>query len=521
MTRVRSGVGFTGGRPEAIDKQTWQYDVTNKPDALAARDLSVLYQVEWNDPGPFNSQLDAHHAFLNFAETLMYVPDRRGEDVEVTFDNVPAGWKVLAELPAGKDPNSFTAPSYDKLVDAPVEVGTFEEFAFDEGGAHFRVVVDAKEWNRSRLEDGLRRITAYELKLMDGAPFEEYTFFFHIGPFAEVGGGGMEHANCTAISAGSVEMATAVAAHEFFHAWNVKRIRPQSLEPVDYTKEQYSRALWFAEGVTSTYGAYTLERSGIWTKEQWYGDLAAQMNELESHPARKWQNVEESSLDTWFDKYPEYAAPDRSISYYNKGQIVGVMLDLAIRDATDNHKSLDDALRRLNTEYAQQGRFYDDSAGIRAVAEEVAGKGLADFFASYVAGTNDIPYAAFFERAGLAFKPDNAVAPALGFRPTRAPGGGIAVAAVESGSNAAAAGLLPGDVLLQVNGVAPGGLRRFIADHAPGDAVKLHVKRGDNEINISFTLGASSDVHYSISEMPGANERQLRIRNGVLHGTTD
>ena len=186
----------------------------------------------------------------------------------------------------------------------------------------------------------------------------------------------MEHANCTAIGSGSVEGAIAVAAHEFFHAWNVKRIRPQTLEPVDFTKEQYTRALWFAEGITSTYAAYTLERSGLWPKEKFYADLAAQISDLDSRPARLWQSVEESSLDAWLEKYDEYRLPDRSISYYNKGQIVGEMLDLAIRNATVNRKSLDDVMRRMNDEYANKGKLYDDSNGVRAAAEEVAVQGL-------------------------------------------------------------------------------------------------------------------------------------------------
>jgi predicted metalloprotease with PDZ domain len=502
-----------------VDKQTWL--VPEKDKGAAGLSIVVEYEIAWNDPGPFNSQLDAHHAFLNFAETLMYVPDRRAEDVEVTFDHVPAGWKVLAELPTGKEPNSFTAPSYDKLVDAPVEAGKFEEFGFENGGAHFRVVVDAKEWNRSRLEDGLRRISGYELQLMGGPPFKEYTFFFHIGPFSEVGGGGMEHANCTAISAGSVEAVLQIAAHELFHAWNVKRIRPQSLEPVDYTKEQYTRALWFAEGVTSTYGAYTLERSGIWTKEQFYGDLAGQIGELESRPARKWQSVEESSLDTWFDKYPEYSFPERSINYYNKGQIIGVMLDLAIRDATDNHKSLDDVMRRLNVEYAQAGKFYEDSDGIRKVAEEVSGRSLGDFFRSYIGGTADIPYADFLRVAGLDLQPDSRPVAALGFRVSRAPGSGLTVSSVEEGSRAEAAGLRTGDVVVQINGAAPTSLRRFTVDHAPGDTLKLRVRRGEQEVELSFALAASSDTHYTIAEMLNPTERQLRIRNGLLHGATN
>jgi predicted metalloprotease with PDZ domain len=310
------------------------------------------YSIQWDDPGPFNSQLNDHHAFINFAEILMYVPDRRSEDTEVTFSDLPPGWKLISELAAGHAAQSFQAESYDALVDAPVEAGKFADFAFDGEGAHFRVVVDGTEWNKGRLEDDLRRITSYEIRLMGGAPFKEYTFFFHIGAYADVGGGGMEHSNSTAIAATSVESAAAVAAHEFFHAWNVKRIRPQALEPVDYTKEQKTRALWFAEGVTSTYAAYALERSGLWTKTQFYEDLAMQIGDLESRPARKWQSVEESSLDAWLEKYDDYNSPDRSISYYNKGQLLGVLLDLSVRDATANRKSLDDVLRRMNDEYA-------------------------------------------------------------------------------------------------------------------------------------------------------------------------
>jgi predicted metalloprotease with PDZ domain len=388
----------------AVDKQTWRIFTAQLPAESAQDDVEIDYAIAWDDPGPFNSQINAHHAFINLAEILMYVPDGRAENTEITFQNVPADWKIISELPAGASADSFVAPSYDALVDAPVEAGKFDEFAFDNSGAHFRVVVDADDWNNSskrRLEEELRRITAYELHLMAGPPFQEYTFFFHIGPYAETGGGGMEHSNSTAIAATTVGRAAAIAAHEFFHAWNVKRIRPQSLEPVDYTKEQYTRALWFAEGVTSTYAAYVLERSGLWSKDQFYADLSSQVCELQSRPARLWQSVENSSLDAWLEKYDAYREPDRSISYYNKGQILGVLLDLAIRNATNNHKSLDDVMRRMNDEYAKAGKFYDDGQGIRAVVEEASGRSFEDFFRRYVSGTNEIPYNDFLAAAGL------------------------------------------------------------------------------------------------------------------------
>ncbi|MGA8983320.1 MAG: PDZ domain-containing protein [Candidatus Acidiferrales bacterium] len=519
---VRASEGSAPSKALAIqklDKQTWKISLPKATTHVA----DVNYTIEWDDAGPFNSQLDDHHAFVNFAEVLMYIPMRRGEDITVQFDDVPDNWRAVAELTQASAPNSFTAASYDKLADAPAEIGKFEEFAFDEAGAHFRVVVDGNGWRRDRLQTNLQRITKYETQLMGGPPFSEYTFFFHFGPYPEVGGGGMEHANCTAIAASTVESATSIAAHEFFHAWNVKRIRPQTLEPVDYTKEMYTRALWFAEGVTSTYGAYTLERTGLWTKDQFYGDLAGQISELDSRPAHTWQSVEESSLDAWLEKYDDYRQPNRSISYYNKGQIDGVLLDLAIRDATDNLKSLDDVMRRMYEIYAQQGRFYDDSQGVEAVAEEVAGVKFDDFFRNYVAGTADIPYQDFFNAAGLELKVEMHKSADLGFWTVgHGPGAPIQVSQVVPGTFAEAAGLKSGDILLALNGQSvPRYLPGWLHDQTPGEKITLHVHRDEKELDIKFALGANDSKRFWIAEMPTITEKQRRIREGWLKGTTN
>lgn len=424
--------------PTELDKQTWllcRCASMKQPPAS----ITFQYSIDWNDPGPFDSQLDEHLAFLNLAEVLMYEPDRRSEPVEVQFEDLPPDWKLIAQLRPGPDPNSFVAPNYDALVDAPVEAGTLNEFDFDQDGAHFRVAIDGKGYARDRLQDYLQRITGYELELMGGPPFREYTFLLRLGSVSEVGGGGMEHANSTAISSQSWEGLKDLCAHEFFHAWNVKRIRPQALEPIDYAKEQYTRSLWFAEGVTSTYASYTLVRTGLWSKAEFYNDLASQITDLQARPARKWQSVEDSSLDAWLEKYPAYSDPDRSISYYEKGQILGVLLDLAIRGATDNHKSLDDVMRLMNDDYAKRSTFYDGNAAIRAAVEKVAGKDFGDFFRRYVAGVDELPYDDFLSIAGLELK--------------RSRNGGMDV--------------------------------------------------------------------YSIAELSQAKERQLRIREGMLHGTTN
>jgi predicted metalloprotease with PDZ domain len=406
VSEMRASDG--GGRtlPMArLDKQTWRIEGNG--------DVRLQYATFWDEAGPFGTQLDAEHAFVNLAMVLCYVPDRPSEDVVVRFDGVPSGWRIAVQLPkaAGADvaPTAYAAANYEALVDAPVEIGRFEEVQFRAGGRPIRAVVHGDSVDRSGLVSTLTAIVEYQTRLMGDAPFDEYLFIYHVG--RRFGGGGMEHRNSTAIAADSAAALLNVSAHEFFHLWNVKRIRPQSLEPVDRTREMWTRALWFAEGVTSTYAAYTLVRTGLWSKADFLADLGEQITMLLSRPAQRWQSAEESSLATWLDKYPLYNRSEFSISYYNKGQLLGLGLDLVIRDATDNRASLDDVLRRLNQEYAQRGRFYADSQGIQAVAEEVIrgarpdGRAdLADFFRRYVAGTDELPFADWLSNAGLALR---------------------------------------------------------------------------------------------------------------------
>jgi predicted metalloprotease with PDZ domain len=390
---------------ERIDKQTWQI--------RGSGEVRVEYATLWDEAGPFGTQLDAEHAFVNLAMVLCYVPARLSEDTVVHFTNLPQGWRVAVQLPkfggASDVAPAFAASDYNVLVDAPVEIGRFEEVQFRAGGRPIRVVIHGDPVDRTRLTAALASIVDYQTRMMGGAPFDEYLFILHAG--RRFGGGGMEHSNSTAIAAGSLPGLISVGAHEFFHLWNVKRIRPQSLEPVDRTQEMWTRALWFAEGVTSTYGSYTLVRTGLWSKADFLEDIGEQITILQNRPARLWQSAEESSLTTWFDKYPLYDRSDFSISYYNKGQLLGVGLDLVIRDATDNRASLDDVLRKLNDDYARRGRYYDDSAGIQAAVEQVVRQArpesttdFAEFFRRYVAGTDELPFGEWLGIAGLTLK---------------------------------------------------------------------------------------------------------------------
>jgi len=518
--RVQQVEAFAGSERapiEKLDKQTWRIRGNGT--------IKIQYAIYWDEVGPFASQLNAEHAFINPAMILLYAPERRLENVTLSIPNPPDDWR--AEGGAGRTFESmggartfgFGASNYDALADAPIEIGKFEVFQLVEIKPEIWVVIHGDNWKKRKVEEDLKRICRYELKLMEGAPFEHYTFILHVGKGA--GGGGMEHANSTAIGVPSDDSLPGVAAHEFFHLWNVKRIRPASLEPADYSKEQYTRALWFAEGVTNTYGAYALVRSGIWSKEQFYADLGAQITELENRPANRWQSAEQSSLDAWLEKYPLYNQPEYSVSYYTKGQVLGDFLDILIRDRTDNSKSLDDVLREMNTEFAKQGKTYRDSLDVRLTAEKISGGSFAEFFEKYVAAAEPFPYQQVLTLAGLELRITEHQRPTLGFTTERGVNGKFVVQSVVADAPAAQAGLRAGDVLLVWNGgEVPRRPDRWLHEQRPGALLKLWVNREEKRMSLEFRLGGIKETFYGIAEDPRAGEKARRIREGLLRGVT-
>jgi predicted metalloprotease with PDZ domain len=517
VQQVEAFAGSQKAFVEKVDKQTWRIRGTGT--------IKISYATYWDEVGPFASQLSAEHAFINPAMILMYVPDRRGEAVHLALPDVPAEWRATGasmqsiEWAGAVRVFGFDAASYDALVDAPIEVSKLDKFQLSGIKPEIWVVIHGDKWRKKQVEEDLKRICQYELKLMGGAPFERYTFILHIGK--EAGGGGMEHENSTAISVYSDDFLPGVAAHEFFHLWNVKRIRPASLYPVGYTKEQFTRALWFAEGVTNTYGSYTLVRSGIWDKEQFYADLGEQISELEGRPANRWQSAEQSSLDAWLEKYPLYNQPENSVSYYTKGQVLGDLLDILIRDRTENEKSLDDVLRSMNNNFARVGKPYRDSLDVRLTAESVAGGSFEEFFQKYVAGIEPFPYQQILRLAGLELRTVEQRRPTLGFFLERDLNGAFVVRSVDSGSSAAQAGLRLGDVIINWNGgEAPRRVERWLQEEKVGDALKLRVRREDKELSIELRLGEIKEMRYQVFEDAHAGEKARRIREGVLRGET-
>ena len=505
---------------EKLDKLTWRVQATGT--------VKVSYDTFWDDPGPFSSQLNTEHAFINPAMILLYVPGRRAEKNILSLHDVPAGWivasasRVLLESIGGVQLFTLEAPTFDALADEPIEVSHFEEFTLHDLTPSVRVVIHGDDYKRHDVESALRKICAYEVKLMDGAPYSEYTFIFHIGKASGGSGGGMEHANSTAINIPNGASLPNVSAHEFFHLWNVKRIRPASLEPLDRTREMYTRSLWFAEGVTNTFSSYALVRTVIWSKQDFLQDLSQQITEIESRPAEQWQSAEQSSLDAWLEKYALYNQPQRSVSYYTKGQVLGFLLDIVLRDHTDNQRSLDDLLRAMNTDFAREGKFYRDSLDIRLESEKLAGASLADFFDNYVASANPLPYEKLFARAGLELRTHESVRATLGFLAQREPGEPWTIAAVDADGLAAKSGLQVGDEILRWNnGDVPRRTERWAAQQKPGDVLRLRIRRAEKEETIEVHLGELHQKSFQVAEMAGADDRARHLRDGLLRGTTD
>jgi predicted metalloprotease with PDZ domain len=521
VQRVMASVNGHDVPIEKLDKLTWRVQGSGT--------VKISYDTFWDDPGPFNSQLNSEHAFINPAMILLYVPGRREESNTITFEAVPPEWKAATASNAdGSSSNangglfSLSAPTFDALADSPIELSRFEEFMLPDLSPRVRVVIHGDDYKRHDVEMALRKICAYEIKLMDGAPYPGYTFIFHIGKAANGAGGGMEHANSTAINVPNGALLPNVSAHEFFHLWNVKRIRPASLEPIDRTREMYTRSLWFAEGVTNTVSSYVLVRTGLWSKQEFLQDLGQQITELESRPAEQWQSVEQSSLDAWLEKYALYNQPQRSVSYYTKGQVLGFLLDIVLRDRTDNQRSLDDLLRAMNADFAREGKFYRDSLDIRLESEKLTGGSLADFFDSYVASANPLPYQNLLALAGLELRAHESVRATLGFLPQREPGAPWTVAIIDPDHLAAKSGLQVGDEILRWNNAdVPRRPERWAAQQKPGDVLRLRIRRAEKEETVELHLGELREKFFQVAEMSKADDRARRLRDGLLHGTTD
>ena len=516
----------SGRQIPVVQSKTSEWEITTP-----GRCAVVEYDIHLDSGGPFGSQLGNDHGFFNWAMVLMYSPATRPQGMSIQLLDVPATWglhdlHIMGAAPAGKVEQSIgVARNYDELADSPAEVGVFQRSDFQQDGATYHIVVhgDPHDYDAGKLQEQVRKITHAAVEWMADRPFDEYTFLYHF-PRGH-GAGGMEHAYGTAIESNgerlhsSMMPVASVSAHEFFHLWNVKRIRPQSLEPVDYQQAMDTRALWFSEGVTSTVGDMLLARAGLLDDQQYMNRVAAEINELQSRPAHRWQSAEESSLDAWFEGDPHYRSPQRSISYYNKGEVLGILLDLRIRQLKQGRKSLRDLFQWMNENYAWKGRPFPDSDGVQQAAESITGQSFVEFFHDYVAGARELPYNALFAFVGLQVAETTVSASTPGFTTSTNLGGQPEVSAVDVNSEAQRAGVTIGDRIVAVDGSpATASVDDQLARIRPGATVKIRLSNRRGQRTIKLKLTGNQQQMYLLQDTPSVSAEQRAHRVAWIHG---
>jgi predicted metalloprotease with PDZ domain len=483
----------------------------------ATNGAKIEYELFSNDSGSFGAELNTQHAFLNLAEVLIYVEDARRGPQQVEFTNLPPGWKIATPLTATQ--GGYLAKSYDQLVDSPIEIGTFRESDFTGKCGTYRVVLDSPNpiETMNKILSPIQQIVAGATRWMNDCPFNTYTFIYHFSD--SPGRGGMEHASGTAITlpmrtvTDHLDVFTSISAHEFFHLWNVKRIRPQSLEPIDYTQAEYTPTLWFSEGVDSTAADYIELRSGLLSEKKFLNDLGSDITELENRPAHLTQSAEESSIDAWLEKYPYYGLPERSISYYNKGELLGILLDLRMRRASGGRASLQLLFRWMNQQYAKEGRFFADSAAIRDAAEKLSGADLHEFFAEYISGTREIPWDEFFGYVGLRVNRSEVTLGDLGFEVVQKFDRPPVVAAIDAGSEAEHAGMKAGDAIVQVNDKpVERDFDQQIRAIAPGELLRLRVSHEGAERELKWPLAGHKQTVFELEDVSDITAEQKHHR---------
>jgi len=516
------------GRAEKRDKTTWSLSTSGEHPCV-----TFSYDITTNDPGPFGSSLDLRHGFFNWAEVLVYRPDQRNAPVSVRILDTPIGWNmrdggIFGARGVEEVANaSATALSYDRLADSPAIFGKLYESAFEQGGATYHVVVDSADADLPALQQMLRKITIAGVEWMQDRPYDEYTFLFLAANGN--GGGGMEHAYSSVIDVGPQRTSQEVlstgdfSAHEFFHLWNVKRIRPQSLEPIDYTREQYSRALWFSEGVTQTVADILEMRAELTDEKHLLAHLASVITGVQARGARLTQSVEESSLDTWFDPYLSYRRPERSISYYSKGEILGFLIDIEMRRLTNGRRCLRDLFQYMNRRYAQQGTYFDDSEGVRLALEALTENDFRDFFSRYISGTDEFAYDQSFAYLGLTLGRHQRELVYAGFVTSRAPGKPATILRVDENSAASRLGLLPGDVILDADGkAASGDFNQTLQKHDPKASLHLRVSSQTGEIRkVKLPLSTRKIDEYQFEDLPGVTPETRSRRRAFLRGEVE
>jgi predicted metalloprotease with PDZ domain len=519
---IESLSATAGGKALAAKKtrkNIWQLNTTGIATVI------VKYRVYAFEISVRTSFIDASHAFLSSPDIFIYPGNMLHAPATIHIKPYK-GWTTVSTSLEKVNGDSFTrySPDFDILFDSPIEVGTQDVFGFDADGVKYEVaMVGGGKYDKDRLTKDLPKIVAQEVAIFGENPNKHYTFIVHN---AFKGGGGLEHLSSTTLGASRDAYATEVgyqnflslAAHEHLHLWNVKRLRPIALGPFDYDNENYTTNLWIAEGFTAYYQDIIVRRTQLYTPENYLAVLADDINQLENIPGAKVQTLADASYDAWIKAYrPNENSGNTSISYYTKGSIVALLLDLEIINDTKGASSLDDVMRYMYNEYYKtKKRGYTD-AEFKQGLEKFAGKNLDDFYAKYINGLAPVDYNTYLAYAGykigdtLADNNDAALGiTQISLIPR------VIVATVQRGSAAWIGGINVNDEIVAIDGLPIPEKGNIIEGKKPGDKIDVSIIRDGLPITLTVTLLKSTKVKYKIDDLPNPTVEQLAVRKKWL-----
>jgi predicted metalloprotease with PDZ domain len=437
---------------------------------------------------------------------------------------VPRGWKIITALDSTSDPAVFTAPDYDTLVDSPTLAGNFDLTQFEvDGIPHYLAVAPVGSFSKEKTDKFIAMLSAIaqsDSRMFGGLPYKKYVYFYFFARPESNAGGALEHLSSHVTFATPGEFATperlaGTAAHEFFHLWNVKRIRPAEMWPYDYSRENETPLLWVSEGFTNYYGNLSRYRAGLITREQFVETVGDAASGVEGNPARAYISPADSSTSTWLG----YDSPVAfGISYYTQGQNLAALLDLSIRHDSGGAHGLDDVMVALYKEFYQNGRGFTTEDMI-SIVNRLSGKDYHDFYRRYVSGVDAPAYDTVLGYAGYQLKKSSIKVPIFGFNRKMSPDG-LEIERVAPGSAAERAGLAAGDILVSIDGQEA--TRRFflLQQHLAekiGQSVPIVVKRNGQPRTLQIKIEGEEETNYKLIELPNPTAEQLHLRNGWLN----
>ena len=476
---------FTAAADEDGAKLEWQKQGKNhwQIQTRSHSTVTLRYQIYAYELSVRTNHLDSSHGYFNGAALFFYVPGAEKTPIDVTIVPPRLTWEVSTPLPpVPGQPNTFRAADFDTLVDSPFEIGSHPVYDFEvQGKPHQLAVWGTGNLEPERLIADIEKIIHCEAEIFCGLPYDRYLFLLHL---TSQGFGGLEHKNaCSLIyqrfgfrRKDKYDRLIQLIAHEFFHLWNVKRIRPKGLEVFDYEQENYTPSLWFSEGTTSYYDLAIPYRAGIYDTGAYLSALSKEISRYLATPGRNVQPLSESSFDAWVKLYrPDANSPNSQISYYLKGEMVSLLLDLLIRARHGNHRSLDDVLRQLWQQFGKPEIGFTPEQ-LQQTIETIADTRLDKFFDRYLHSTEELPFDDYLAPFGLRLQAGGLESepPFLGLS-LKTEAGHELIKSVESNSPAQKAGLAPGDELLALNGirVSADQLSDRLRDFRSGDTVQL------------------------------------------------